>query len=576
MRTPFVLTSLVGLSLGPAALAATLALSPCTPPGTHEAAECGTFQVPEDRAHPEGRTIGLHVVLIPATSRESAADVVTYFAGGPGGSATDEGLGFLRNRALREHHRLLLVDARGTGQSAPLNCPQLQGIGGVQGFLDNFMPAPEVKTCADQVSEHADVRFYTSAPAVDDVDDVRQALGIDKLDLIGGSYGTRASLEYLRRHGDHVRSAVLMGVDPPGSRGPLTYARDAQKALDGLLARCLADAGCKAAFPHIQDEFMTVLNRLKKSPVEVPAIDPSTAKPITIRLSASGFAQTIRYMLYVPSTAVFIPLYVHRAATAGDFKPLTMTAITFSKDLGGSSDGFYLSVMCPEEVRLIPASEVPAAIANTFLGDFRIRQQQAACAAWPTASVPAELEDAVKSDVPVLLINGQLDPVTPVYRAEQALRTLPNGKLLVTTGGAHSQSGMQHLDCLDKMIGSFVVAGTSQGLDTSCVATVLPPPFGLKLAEERTLKMSPRELGRFVGTFRSADGEVKITLDGDHLLMDSGDQKAVITPVGAKRFRVEGMPQGFDVIFERKAGHPLRLILHDGPGPGDEYEAVKP
>jgi pimeloyl-ACP methyl ester carboxylesterase len=568
------LAVLTGLTLSTAGVAAPLTLTPCPIPGSHETARCGRLEVPEDRAHPENsRKIGIHVMLVPALEAPEAADAIVYLAGGPGEAGSDEGLSLMRDRELRAHHRLLLLDTRGTGQSSPLNCPGLQGTQSVQGFLDNFMPASRVRECREQLATHADVRFYTTAPSVDDVDDVRAALGIDQLDLIGGSYGTRAALEYMRRHAAHVRTAVLMGVDPPGTQAPLTFARDAQAALDGLFTRCQADAGCHAAFPHLSEEFATVSARLAQGPVDVSAINPDNGEKFTFHFSKSGFAQTVRYMLYIPLTAALLPLDVHLAAS-GNFAPFASTAVQFAHQLSDSSDGLYLSVMCPEEVRQIRSQDIVAATSGTFLGDFRIRQQQAACTEWPVVEVPADLADPVKSPVPTLLIDGQLDPVTPVYRAEQALRTLPNGRLLVLRGGGHGLNGMKNVDCIDRLTARFIVAGTNHGFDASCASTVAPPDFVLRQETVAAVQLSPEQLQRFVGTYKGADDVLKIELAGDHLMVDASDRKAALTPVSPDRFRMEGLPPGFYVSFVAASGHPLKLVLEEGPDAKEEYEAT--
>jgi len=567
--TPAALAAPAARSAAPPALA----LTACKPPGFAQEVRCGRLEVPEDRAHPGGKKIGLRVVVVPAREAPRKPDPVFYFAGGPGDPASSEGAGVAADfRELFAHRDLVLVDARGTGGSNGLDCPALQGRRGVQGFLDSFLPEAGVRECLAQISAKGDPRFYTTAPAVDDVDDVRAVLGYDQINLMGGSYGTRAALEYLRRHGEHARTAVLDGVDPPGTKAPLTFARDAQAALDGLFARCDAQAACRAAFPRLREEFQDVLARLARAPAEVKLKDPETGQPFTLRLSRAGFGQTVRYMLYVPSMAYMIPLYVH-AAAQGDFRPLGNTAVIFLTQLGELSDGFFLSVTCPEEVRKIRPEEVAPAVEGTFLGDFRIRQQQAACALWPRAEVPAALEEPVRSRVPALLIEGELDPVTPVYRAEQALRTLPRGRLVVVPGAGHGLNGVKNVECLSRLATRLIESGTAEALDTSCVATMEPPPFGLALPEEKEVHLTAAELASFAGRYAGDDGEVALAVDGDHLTAEVDGRKFLLEAIAARRFRIAGLPPGFAVEADAAGadGAAAGITVEQGPNQKSHY-----
>jgi pimeloyl-ACP methyl ester carboxylesterase len=577
MPGPRLLPLLALLAMPGGIHAASLPLTPCKLPGLAEEVRCGTLAVPEDRAHPqESRKIDIHVVVFPALSSPKEPDPIVYFAGGPGGDGIGEGAGLLADEnGLRAHRDLLLVDVRGTGQSNALNCTSMRGAKGIQGFLSSFMPLEGVRECRKEVAAHADARFYTSAPIVDDVDDVRASLGIDKLNLMGGSYGTRASLEYVRRHPEHVRSMILDGVDPPGTQAPLTFARDAQRALDGVIARCAADAACNQAFPHFREEFEAVLSRLGAKPVKVEVKDPKSGAMVPFTLDRSGLGQTVRYMLYVPSTAAQLPLNTH-LAYQGDFRGFGEIAAFFSAALtAGVADGLFLSVTCPEEVRTIRPEQIAPAIAGAFLGDFRIRQQLAACREWPAAEVPASLAEPVTSSVPTLLIDGEFDPVTPVYRAEQALRTLANGKLLVLKGGGHGNSGMKNLDCLSKVMTAFMASGSTKDLDTACVATIAPPDFVLTATEDKEVKLSSEELHAFERAYRDDKGnEIKIALVEGRLHVQFGAQDAGLTPVGAHRFKIDGLPPGFYIDFAVGADHKVILTLEQGAQGKETFSSV--
>src|ERR1043166_848090 len=197
-------------------------------------AHCGTLSVYENRQARSGRRINLTVVLLPALSADSRPDPLFFLAGGPGQGAAK--MAPLVRQALRSVQRerdLVLVDQRGTGTSNPLDCrndnDSLRAIN-----ESDEVALDRLRRCL--AGYDADVRLYTTPIAMDDLDDVRAYLGYERINLYGGSYGTRAALVYLRQHADRVRSVVLDRVAPTARALPLFTARDAQHALDKALA----------------------------------------------------------------------------------------------------------------------------------------------------------------------------------------------------------------------------------------------------------------------------------------------------------------------------------------------------
>src|SRR5690349_4277384 len=188
-----------------------LALAPCALPGVPATvgAKCGTLTVLENRAAKSGRTIGLRVVVLPATGAKRAPDPIFFIAGGPGSSIVAEAGGIATDAArLRERRDLVLVDQRGTGGSHPITCQFYGPPDSLQSYLGDFMPPDAVRRCRDENAKTTDLTQYTTTIAVDDLDDVRAALGAERINLVGGSYGTRAAQEYMRRHPEIGRAHV--------------------------------------------------------------------------------------------------------------------------------------------------------------------------------------------------------------------------------------------------------------------------------------------------------------------------------------------------------------------------------
>lgn len=545
-----------------------LALSSCTLPGVSVAARCGTYEVPEDRANPASRKVPLRVVVLPATGKDRAPDPLVTFSGGPGQAAVDEAGGLVGQHAkLHERRDFVLVDVRGTGGSAPLFCKQLMGEHGVQGFLDDFLPAAAVHDCRADYADR-DVAQYRTAPAVDDVAEVLTALGYDKVNAWGASYGTRAAVALAGRHPDLVRTLGLVGVVPADAHMPVTFARDAQDALDGTIRECAGDPVCARAFPHLREELDAVLARVEKEPVTVAVRDPGSGESHDVRLTHHGVAQAIRYMLYIPSTAVMIPLYVH-AAAAGDFEPLANTAALFARMMGSTSDGFFLSVTCSEDVPFIAEAEAATAARGTFLDDFRIRAQQAACREWNVPRAPAAEVAPVVGQVPALLVSGERDPVTPARWGEEVAKTLPNAVHLVVPDGGHGFEGMRGADCVERLMDELVERGSARGLDTSCVAKIERQAFATELPpKEVTLSAAERE--RLVGRYKGDDGlEVVVEQAGDRLrLAIVGEQSFLLVPYSPLRFGIGGLPASYAVEAEESGGKVVALrLIGMGEGP---------
>ena len=160
-----------------------------------------------------------------------------------------------------------------------------------------------VRACRAELEKIADLTQYTTSIATDDLDEVRSALGYDRINVYGGSYGSTTSLVYLRQHGNHVRSVAIFGVAPPAAKIPLSFARGVQESMNRLFADCLADAPCKAAYPDVASEFQKVLAQFDNGPVEVTADNIYTGTQQKVPVVRDAFVDAIRHLLYVPNAA---------------------------------------------------------------------------------------------------------------------------------------------------------------------------------------------------------------------------------------------------------------------------------
>ncbi len=420
-------------------------------------------------------------------------------------------------------------------------------------------------TCRTELESEADLTLYTTPLAMDDLDEVREALGYEQLNLFGGSYGTRAVQVYLRRHGAHARTAVLHGATATNAFIPRDLAPDAQRALDSVVDECLADEQCGGAFPNLREEIESVFHRLEAGPVAVEVLNPNTGDIAAIQLSRDNVAEAVRYLLYGSGNAVKVPAYIHHAAQ-GDFTPLGEYALFARRYIVASgSNGMYLSVTCAEDVPFIEPGEGERLAQGTFLGDYRVRDQRDACAVWRRGQVPEGYAEPVRSSVPTLILSGQWDPVTPPQYGEYVARYLENSLHVVVPYGAHGFDGLEGTECVDRLVQQTVERGTVEGLDTSCLKKIRRPPFAVSLPPMRPIEMSDQDLQPYAGRF---DGQGGLTITAEvvrgRLKLDAtGRGVFYAVPVASDRFRVAGLSDLY-ILFTLEEGRVTALAVEQG------------
>jgi pimeloyl-ACP methyl ester carboxylesterase len=463
--------SVAATAVGPAGV---LSEDEC-PDRAEAPARCARLSVFENRATKSGRVIPLRIVVLRAKGANPAPDPVFYLAGGPGQAATE----MVRPRSasgIRATRDAVFVDQRGTGGSNGLTCPFYGPPRDLQSYFDQFLPPPKVRACRERLEARADLTQYTTANSVDDLDEVRAALGYDRINLVGGSYGTRLAMEYVRRYEPHVRSVILDGALATSVHAPERFGQFAQRGLDLLLEECEADPACRRAFPSIREEARAVFQRLSAAPGRASVSHPAGSGRAEVVVTRENIAEAIRYMTYSSRDAANVPLFLH-SAFEGNYAPIAEFLLRHRAD--GSFDGLYLSATCAEDVPFVSDS-AERDDEPTYLGSYRIREQRAACAEWRRGSAPDWLNRPVSATVPVLLISGALDPVTIPDEAARIAATLPRSLRVTVPFGGHSYNGLSGIGCVDALRTEFIVRGGADGLDTQCVANISRPGFAVR------------------------------------------------------------------------------------------------
>jgi pimeloyl-ACP methyl ester carboxylesterase len=415
-------------------------------------------------------------VLWPALRADALSDPLFFLAGGPGQGAAQMGRGvrelFRRTQANRD---IVLVDQRGTGESNPLDCkPDDDSLKSVadsgQAALDRL------RACLK--SYDADPRLYTTSIAMDDLDDVRAHLGYSRINLYGGSYGTRAALVYLRQHGDRVRSVVLDGVAPTDMRLPLFMGRDAQRSFDRLLSDCRSDRRCAELYPNLDDRTRALLARLEREPARVRLTHPRTGIAEDVTVDATFVASVIVSALYAPLTSSLVPELIKRAE-ANDFQGLVALGLAGEGATQNMSVGMQLSVICAEDFPRIQTGDAVRESTGSIFGGYLMTARMKACEFWPKGGVPPGYYDPVASPVPALILSGDLDPVTPPTWGDSIAPHLPNARHIVIPNTGH---GALLTGCGARIVRDFIERGSTEGLKTTCLRSLKRPPFFLSPA----------------------------------------------------------------------------------------------
>jgi pimeloyl-ACP methyl ester carboxylesterase len=448
-----------------------IALTECRLPHYEEAVQCASLQVPENRDAPGGSSITLKIALFPAHARVPRADALFLLAGGPGQGATEvfpRAMGAFER--VRRERDIVLVDQRGTGGSNALKCPALERRRQELASSDVALPPALIRECLPALP--GDPRHYATRQFVADLEAVRDALGYPRIDLWGGSYGTRAALEYLRRYPGRVRSVVLDGVVPPAMRVYVDAARTSEEAMERLLADCAAEPPCGKAYPDLRSELSATMAALEDRPRKLTLADSATGEPVELEVTRPLAAGAIGQFLYSPEAAVIVPQLVTRAHR-GDYAPLFANVLRPTNEFQSVVPGLLLSVLCAEDATRLTDADLRAP-AGLLRGQPIARELRDICALWPHDGFPAELAQPVTSDVPVLLLSGALDPVTPPQWGALAARTLSHSRHFIAPGYGHLVT--PH-GCAPRLVAQFVRDASAEGLDGTCLTQTRRPAF---------------------------------------------------------------------------------------------------
>jgi pimeloyl-ACP methyl ester carboxylesterase len=442
----------------------------------HAAAKCGTYRVYENRSARSGRQIDLKLAVLPATGDHVELDPLFYFAGGPGGAATDVAPLFAAEFAeLNKTRDIVLVDQRGTGGSNLLRCPTPE-----QPFDVTDAAAFSAYAQACLTGLEADPRWYTTRAYVDDVNEVRQALGYDQINISGGSYGGTVVQVYLLQHPETVRAAIINNstlLDYPIFEH---MADSSQRALDLVFERCTQDTQCHAAFPDPHADLAAAFAQLEEQSVVTTVWDPAVSRPISV--TPAILADVVHQLLVSADSAAKLPRLIHRAVTENEWEAVAQFYLDRSLPQQRASAGLimYAMIRCSEPWALGRLDEVERNGQQSYLGaaeEAVAKSVAATCALVPKPEPGALYGPTLKSDVPVLVLNATEDAQNPPENVAQTAGVYPNSKVLFEPYRSHATVNW---NCLAKVYTEFVELGNVDDLEADCLSKVRPYAFDVR------------------------------------------------------------------------------------------------
>jgi pimeloyl-ACP methyl ester carboxylesterase len=409
--------------------------------------QCGTVTVPESPG--ASATLEIGVVRVFSDAENPAADPVVYLDGGPG-NATIEQVDdvFPYFEELVHDRDVIFIDQRGTGVTEPpMACDDSE----------------ELTDCFTAIGQVTDPAAYTTANNARDIELVRQALGYDKWNVLGISYGTRLGLTLMRDHPGGLRSVILDGVVPLEVDLFGEAAQNGEASFEKAFAACAADEACRQKYPNPMAELLGVVAALNEKPL--PACDAE--------LSGEGVVSILFNLLYSPVALAHVPRLIHDLAE-GD----TALFEDISCNLGSANFSFpmHLSLQCAEEIAFT-STEAMAALEEDvrpeLVSGLSGHSYLSFCSEWPVPAAPAVENQMVVSALPTLIFAGFFDPVTPPRYSEQVHAALDESQYFLVQNESH---GASLSPCGLTLARAFLNAPT-EPVQATCLSDLPPPSF---------------------------------------------------------------------------------------------------
>jgi pimeloyl-ACP methyl ester carboxylesterase len=450
-------------------------------------ARCGFLVVPENRSRPEGRTIRLVVAIVPAVAQQPAPDPIVHLTGGPGGVALAEAQALVK-AGFNGDRDLILMDQRGTFLSEPaLTCEVIDRFNRRQVALPLDARSTRRKHVAatrqcrrELLSRGIDIAAYNTTENAADFADLRRALGYDRWNMFGVSYGTYLAQTIMRDHPEGLRSVILDSTVPLSVVDLAEFWPNARDAFQNIFRACTAQARCRRSFPNLERTFTGLVRRLESDPVRTTVADPNTGGPTPVVLDGGALANWLVGMSFATPAFKDVPSWIAELA-AGDPQSIAASRLGQVTAPGFTGYGLTYGVICSEWVPFDREREVLAQGRDVLPRYPRSVLSQPPqftymfddCRVWDVPAARASAREPAVSDIPTLILSGSFDSVTPLAWAYAAAETLPHSWIASIPGVGHFVA--PESPCAQSIIGSFLLRPDAP--ETNCGATLRPPIF---------------------------------------------------------------------------------------------------
>ncbi len=442
--------------------------------------ECGYVTVPERHADPDGPTIQLPVAILRTTSPGARPDPLFLAQGGPGGDAFEVFPVLIGSRVDALERDIVIFNQRGTRYAQP-NLMCTEGFEAADEILT--LPAEESDALALKVlaecysrliEDGVNLSAFNSVENAADVDTIREVLGYNEYNFYGVSYGSLLGLHLIRSHPHYLRSVILDGVVPPNLNFIPQIASNTDRVFTEIIQACDSDPLCRSEYPNLEERFFTLVDRLNEEPQTLTIRDSESGKSVKTILDGDTLVDVLFQAFYLPDSYAIFPKLVANLE-AGDFTFVRGIWPLFAFDRS-MSEGFYFSVICAEDSDFDPSDAVLEGIRPYFAAGAagELQTYLDACEIWQVEQLPPEVNQAVVSEVPTLLLSGHYDPITPPPFAAYAAAGLENGYSFVSPTGSH---GVAFDDaCMDDIVAQFLEIPGKEP-DVSCLSEIEPTEF---------------------------------------------------------------------------------------------------
>ena len=446
---------------------------------------CGTVQVPEDRTNGDSRLITLAVARIHSAADDVAPDPVVQLEGGPGFSSLEDVEGYARSSIL-DRRDYILWDQRGTGFSDPnLDCTETNDavwdvFATTDAAVDEYARIEDsLRACRARITDDgAHLDGYDTTQNAADLADLRVALGIDEWNLRGVSYGSALAIETMRNHPEGLRSVLLDSVVPPDAPfGAVGRGESALRAFGELFDACAADADCAATYGDLQELFTAAADRLDADPHETSVLDPKTGNERQVAITGRDLWAGLFNALYDETLIPALPA-AGKAIAGGDNAIIDLIAEDGIPFAAGQHEGMTASVSCADRAALLDPDSVEPFVAEhpELEALVYLTVPETGCEEWDVAPAEPGFNDlltAEETDVPVLVMAGRFDPITPPEGSARVAEALGKDLLLFPNAG---HGAVTSSECARDIWFAFL-DDPSVDPDTSCMDELGPPEF---------------------------------------------------------------------------------------------------